>query len=84
LNTVVENAYIELEGHRSPLSLDVFTLGGINVVLGMDWLSMFEATIVCKQKMIRLKTPNGSQVTVYGDREPQVPKVIYMTRVNKL
>jgi hypothetical protein len=62
----------------------VFTLGGFNVVLGMDWLAMFEATILCKQKAIRLKTLNGSQIMVYDDREPQVPKVISMIRANEL
>jgi hypothetical protein len=73
----VENAYLELEGHRFPATLYVFTLGGFDIVLGMDWLAMFEATILCKQKMARLKTLDGSQITVRQRRDPSAEGNLY-------
>ena len=45
---MVKNAKIELEGREFPVTLYVMTIGGFDVVLGMDWLSEFEAQIVCK------------------------------------
>ncbi|XP_076960120.1 uncharacterized protein LOC143636409 [Bidens hawaiensis] len=40
---MVKDYKIELEGHEFPVTLYVMTLGGFDVVLGMDWLSEYEA-----------------------------------------
>ncbi|KAK1427828.1 hypothetical protein QVD17_16525 [Tagetes erecta] len=49
------------EGARGRFSFDV--------ILGMDWLSKFDANIGCRERVVRLKAPDGSPVTVYGDQE---------------
>ncbi|XP_076924242.1 uncharacterized protein LOC143586624 [Bidens hawaiensis] len=43
---MVKSCKIEWEGHEFPDTLCVLTLGGSDVVLGMDWLFEFEAQIV--------------------------------------
>jgi hypothetical protein len=52
VDKVVHDSYIELEGHKFHVRLYVLSLGGFDVVLGMDWLASFEANILCKQKEI--------------------------------
>ncbi|XP_076955969.1 uncharacterized protein LOC143630980 [Bidens hawaiensis] len=50
---MVKSCKLELEGHEFPATLYVLTLGGFDVMLGMDWLSEFEAQIVCKSRWSR-------------------------------
>jgi hypothetical protein len=52
--------------------------------LGMDWLAMFEANILCKQMTILLRGPDGSQITVYGDRAAHMSRVISVIRASEL
>ncbi|XP_076914236.1 uncharacterized protein LOC143573172 [Bidens hawaiensis] len=81
---MVKSCKIALEGHEFPATLYVMTLGGFDVVLGMDWLSEFEAQIVCKSILVRLKSSDGGTVTVYGDRESSVLNVISMIKAEAL
>ncbi|XP_076948325.1 uncharacterized protein LOC143620537 [Bidens hawaiensis] len=81
---MVKDCKIELEGHEFSVTLYVMTLGEFEVVLGMDWLSEFEAQIVCKSRIIRLKSLDGSEVTVYGDKESSGLNVISMIKAEGL
>ncbi|KAI3810834.1 hypothetical protein L1987_20457 [Smallanthus sonchifolius] len=77
---VTEDCIIEIEGHKFPSRLFLLTLGGFDIVLGMDWLAANEAQIICKRKMIHLKAPSGSPITVYGDWNCTMPNVISMIK----
>ncbi|KAI3827381.1 hypothetical protein L1987_01454 [Smallanthus sonchifolius] len=55
-------------------------LGGFDVILGMDWPTANEAQIICKQKIIRLKAPDGSKVEVFGDHDTPMPNVFSMIK----
>ncbi|KAD7478106.1 hypothetical protein E3N88_01242 [Mikania micrantha] len=78
-----DDCYIDIEGHRFPVKLFVITLGGFDVVLGMDWLAKHEANIVCQRNMIFLTDLNGRSVTVYGDKVFNAPKVISMIKASE-
>ncbi|KAD3336153.1 hypothetical protein E3N88_31672 [Mikania micrantha] len=80
---IEDNCYIDIESHRFPVKLFLITLGGFDVVLGMDWLAKHEANIVCRRNMIFLTALNGSSVTVYGDKVFNAPKVISMIKASE-
>jgi hypothetical protein len=61
----------------------VFTLGGFDVVMGMDWLAQVEASIVCKQRKVCLTAPDGSRITVYGDKEVRMSGVISVLKARR-
>ncbi|XP_041999660.1 uncharacterized protein LOC121749097 [Salvia splendens] len=46
--------------------LQVMTIGDINVVLGIDWLTVNFATIHCKERQISLQTPGKKPIIYYG------------------
>ncbi|KAI3821513.1 hypothetical protein L1987_09081 [Smallanthus sonchifolius] len=77
---VTEDCIIEIEGHKFPTRLFLLTLGGFDIVLGIDWLAANEAQIICKRKRIHLKAPSGSPITVYGDWNCTMPNVISMIK----
>ncbi|XP_031116535.1 uncharacterized protein LOC116020196 [Ipomoea triloba] len=45
-----DNISIEIAGFNCPGNLIRFELEGIDVVLGMDWLDMYKAQIVCNER----------------------------------
>ena len=64
--------------HVFPSDLIVLESQGLDVILGMDWLSMYVGNIDCASKMILLTTPEGGRIK-YVSRH--VPK---RTQVNSL
>ncbi|GKE56907.1 hypothetical protein Tco_1496092 [Tanacetum coccineum] len=42
-------------------------LGSFDVIIGMDWLSMYHAMIVCAEKIVRIPWGNETLI-VCGDR----------------
>ncbi|KAI3827213.1 hypothetical protein L1987_01285 [Smallanthus sonchifolius] len=45
-----------------------------DVIIGMDWLSSHDATIICNQKIVRFMTPTGKEL-MKGKELDQVPVV---------
>jgi hypothetical protein len=48
----VDNFPIEIEGRILLVKLVVFGTLGFDVILGMDWLSKYEANIDCRRKLL--------------------------------
>ena len=64
--------------HVFPSDLIILESQGLDVILGMDWLSMYGGNIDCASKSIMLTTPEGRRIK-YVSRH--VPK---RTQVNSL
>ena len=45
-----------------PSDLIVLESQGLDVILGMDWLSKYEGNIECASKSILLTTPEGRRI----------------------
>ncbi|XP_076948388.1 uncharacterized protein LOC143620616 [Bidens hawaiensis] len=78
---MVKDCMIELKGRDFPVTPYIMTFGGFDVVLGLDWLSEFDAQIVYKSRLIRLKSLDGGMVTIYGDTESLGLNFILMIKV---
>nr|GEW07591.1 hypothetical protein [Tanacetum cinerariifolium] len=59
-------------GHAgiNPDSNVVTELGSFNVIIGMDWLTKYQAVIVCAEKIVRIPWGNKTLI-VHGDRSNQ-------------
>ena len=49
----------------------------------MDWLGKYSAEILCKDRIIRVKTPEGKQVT-HKNLTPQIQTISAIQAVNML
>jgi len=65
---VLRECHIEFSGLSFPIDLMPVPLGSFDVVIGMDWLSLYRAEIVCYDKVIRIPLPDGEFLSVYGDK----------------
>ncbi|XP_021986817.1 uncharacterized protein LOC110883339 [Helianthus annuus] len=59
------------------------SMGEFQVVVGMDWLSRHHAKVVCYRKEIKLTSPSGKHVTIYGEKGGN-PMMCSMLKAHKL
>ena len=64
--------------HVFPTDLIILESQGLDVILGMDWLSKYEGNIDCARKSILLTTPEGKRIKYVARHTPR------RTQVNSL
>ncbi|XP_076881496.1 uncharacterized protein LOC143529630 [Bidens hawaiensis] len=84
VSRAIQGCTIELSGYRFPVRLYLMPLGYFDVVLGMDWLASVDDQIICGQKLVRLRAPDGTHIMVFGDRNGATPPIISMLKARKL
>nr|GFC20025.1 putative reverse transcriptase domain-containing protein [Tanacetum cinerariifolium] len=70
INTVIHSCTLNFLNH--PLNIDLMPveMGCFDVIIGMDWLSRYQAVIVCVDKIVRI--PRGRETLIFhGDRSNQ-------------
>nr|GEV97500.1 hypothetical protein [Tanacetum cinerariifolium] len=77
LNTIIQGCTLNFLNHPFNINLMLVKLGSFDVIVGMDWLEMYQAVIVCAEKIIRI--PWGYEtLIVRGDKSDRGSK----TRLN--
>ena len=69
---------INLSGVEFLADLVVLKSKGIDVILGMDWLSRHNGLIGCTDKVVHLTNPEGVQVTRHTQERGSDPMVLSM------
>ena len=87
LEVKVENSlrdcYLKIENQSIPLELLPMRLGGIDIVLGMDWLARNKAHIDCERKVLRIELPDGQKAEIKGEAPRRPSILLTMTKANK-
>jgi hypothetical protein len=65
-------------------NLIVFESKGIDVILGMDWLSKHQALINCVKKFIKLTTPDGKELEFVAEPVVAAKGVANRVKMNQL
>ncbi|KAL8115138.1 hypothetical protein AgCh_021822 [Apium graveolens] len=60
---------LEISGYMFPVDLIPFELGDFDIILGMDWLSLYKANIDCKKKRVVMYTPDNKRISYQGQRQ---------------
>lgn len=66
-----------------PVDLKPITTREFDWTIGMDWLSFNHGHILCDEKDLVIKAPNGSQIKVQGEKRCERIHVISMEKVWK-
>ncbi|GKA74095.1 putative reverse transcriptase domain-containing protein [Tanacetum coccineum] len=84
---VVSNVYrdVEIEIDDSIFRIDLIPimLGVFDIVIGMNWLDKYNATILCSQKRIRVVNPQGREIIIYGDKKKSDFKLCSVMKARK-
>nr|GFC95609.1 reverse transcriptase domain-containing protein [Tanacetum cinerariifolium] len=77
VNTVIRSCTLNFLNHPFNIDLMPVEMGSFDVIIGMDWLSRYQAVIVCEDKIVRI--PWGRETLIFhGDGINQE----YETRLN--
>jgi len=58
----------------------VMRTSGIDVILGLDWMKLYETNIKCKERVVALTTPKVEQISV--DVTVQAPLTAKVNQLN--
>jgi hypothetical protein len=72
------------EGVDFVANLIVLESKGIDVILGMDWLSKHKVLIDCAKKSIKLTTPEGKEMEFVAEQAVTAKGVANRAKVNQL
>nr|GEX83896.1 putative reverse transcriptase domain-containing protein [Tanacetum cinerariifolium] len=70
INTVIRSCTLNFLNHPFNIDLMPVEMGSFDVIIGMDWLSSYQAVIVCADKIVRI--PWGRETLIFhGDGSNQ-------------
>ncbi|XP_021745268.1 uncharacterized protein LOC110711196 [Chenopodium quinoa] len=74
---------LEIKGKVFLSDLIEFGLSDFDIILGMDWLSKYNAEIRCRSQKVQLSTAEGELVTHWKHGETKCPRTISMMKMAK-
>ncbi|KAJ9561114.1 hypothetical protein OSB04_006274 [Centaurea solstitialis] len=83
IGEVYEGCHISVEGHDFPIRLHPIGMGEFDVILGIDWLWKYDATLVCGKKMIKIPLANKQKIVIYGDRRNRKTCLISLLKARR-
>ncbi|KAJ0483468.1 putative nucleotidyltransferase, Ribonuclease H [Helianthus annuus] len=74
---------LNIDDEEYLIDLIPMSIGEFQIVVEMDWLSQHHTKIVCFRKEIKLTSPSGKHVTIYGEKGGN-PTICSMIKAHKL
>ncbi|GJS84874.1 putative reverse transcriptase domain-containing protein [Tanacetum coccineum] len=81
-NNVLIGCTLNLLNHSFPIDLMVIELGSFDVIIRMDWLSRYDAAILCGEKKVRIPL-EGKTLVIEGDRNNSRLKIVSCIKARK-
>jgi hypothetical protein len=78
------NVNLKIRGVYFIANLIVLESKGIDIILGMDWLSKNKVLIDCAKKSVKLTTPDGKELEFVIEPVVTAKGVVNRTKVNQL
>ena len=82
-NSIYLGCTLTLDNHSFPIDLMPVSIKSFDVIIGMDWLSLHRADIMCYEKVVRLNLPSSETLIVYGDKPGASLRIISSIQAQK-
>ncbi|GJZ87448.1 putative reverse transcriptase domain-containing protein [Tanacetum coccineum] len=76
-------SFIEIDDSICRIDLIPITLGVFDIVIGMDWIDKYNATILCSQKLVQVVNPQAREIIIYGDKRKGDFKLCFVMKARK-
>ena len=72
----------ELEISRTLLTVDlrIMDMSEFDVILGMDWLTVYRVVIECERRRVTAYTQDDTRVVFQGDKHDILPQTVYESK----
>ena len=74
LDQVIRSCTLILNGNPFLIDLVPFSMGSFDVIVGMDWMSVVNASILCSEKVVRIPLASGEVLEVQGEQSESCEK----------
>ncbi|GKE49915.1 putative reverse transcriptase domain-containing protein [Tanacetum coccineum] len=81
-NNVLIGCTLNLLNRSFPIDLMVIELGSFDIIIGMDWLSQYDAAILCGEKKVRIPL-EGKTLVIEGNRNNSRLKIVSCIKAQK-
>ncbi|GKC09513.1 putative reverse transcriptase domain-containing protein [Tanacetum coccineum] len=81
-NNVLIGCILNLLNRSFPIDLMVIELGSFDIIFGMDWLSRYDAAILCGEKKVRIPL-EGKTLVIEGNRNNSRLKIVSCIKARK-
>ena len=71
---------LEISGILLIVDLRVMDISEFDVILGMDWLTVYRVVIYCEHRRVTAYTQDGTRVVFQGDKHDILPHMVYESR----
>ncbi|KAA3465687.1 DNA/RNA polymerases superfamily protein [Gossypium australe] len=84
VNNLYRDVPLELQGVVFVTDLMELPFGEFDLILGMDWLVKYQASLDCAAKRMALKTVEGKEVVMIGNRRDYLSNVVSALKAVKM
>ena len=71
---------MEISGTLLTVDLRIMDMSKFNVILGMDWLTVYRVVIDCERRRVTAYTQDGTRVVFQGGKHDIFPQIVYESK----
>ena len=71
---------LEISGTLLTVDLRIMNMSEFDVILGMDWLTVYRVVVDCERMRVTAYTQNGTRVVFQGGKHDILPQTVYESK----
>ena len=82
IGMICRGCELEISGTLLVVDLRIMDMSEFDVILGMDWLTVYRVVIDCERRRVTTYTQDGTRVVFQGDKHDILPHTVYEYQVS--
>ena len=80
IGTKCRGCELEISGTLLTVNLRIMDMSEFDVILGMDWLTVYKVVIDCERRRVTAYTQDGTRVVFQGGKHDIFPQTVYESK----
>ena len=80
IGTICRGCELEISGTLLTVDLRIMGMSEFDVILGMDWLTVYKVVIDCERRRVTAYTQDGTRVGFQGGKHGILPQTVYESK----
>ena len=78
--TICRGCELEISGTLLTVDLRIMDMSEFDVILGIDWLTLYRVVIDCERRRVTAYTQDGTHVVFQGGKHDILPQTVYESK----
>ena len=80
ISTICRCCELEISGTLLTVDLRIMNMSEFDVILGMDWLTVYRVVIDCERRKVTAYTQDGTRMVFQRDKNDILPQTVYESK----